>query len=451
MKPGTLFSPPSPSSLALRLRTLVPIVTLALAQTATQAQIADDAAPRIRKGPSRSLVGAALPGQSAPGSLQSVAPATSSANGTRPVILLTGYWPPTNEAVRRFSRDPLKNPDGWQGSDWMGSGYDVISYFPEFANPNCTNCGTGMGDLEVDYQDTTADFEIFTELHRPIAIITLSRGSVGTTWEVESNQFNRVNWIGDFVAPFQPDVSPPDPSIAPDAMRFTALPAQEIVDAVSAAALGVNPFICFSGTGGGFLSEYIAFLGVTYQAEHNDPLQPDWCVAAGHIHVGTNVTWPAASAAVDVTLGTVVDYVDRVLACPPMIPFCEGLANSEGFGGQLSAIGSPSVSEASLELVAQRVPSGTAGIAFYGPLQQNAPLGDGLLCVGGSLFRLPVPGVVENWTVMTLPLDFDSAPLASGVSAATPGSTWNFQVWYRDTGVGTGSNTTNGLQITFCP
>ena len=33
----------------------------------------------------------------------------------RPKIMVTGYWPPTNEMVRHFSQDPDLNPDGWQG------------------------------------------------------------------------------------------------------------------------------------------------------------------------------------------------------------------------------------------------------------------------------------------------------------------------------------------------
>ncbi len=435
-----------------RMRWLAPVAALAFLPSVALSQLGTDVQPR-RTGPSVG-VGTSTPGQpgAAPiGAPSVVPPRVSSASGPRPVILITGYWPPTNEAVRRFSQDPAKNPGGWQGSDWMGSGYDVVSYFPEFANPNCGNCGVGNGDLRVDYQDTTADFEVITTLHRPIAVVTLSRGFPGNSWEVESNQFNRRNWINDYIVPRQPDVRPPDASIERNAIRLTALPAQEIVDAVAAAGVGVSPFICYTVDGGSFLSEYIAFLGVWYQSRFNDPTQPDWCVTAGHIHVGVNVSWPAASAAVDVTLETVVDYVDRVRSCPPIVPYCEGLPNSEGAGAQLSAIGSPSIAADELRLVVQRVPPGTAGIAFYGPSRTSVPLGNGLLCVGGSLSRLPIPGLANAVTAMILPLDFTSAPLGSGPSTVTAGSTWGIQVWYRDVGTGAGTNTTNALEITFCP
>ena len=47
-------------------------------------------------------------------------------------ILITGYWPPTNEMVRHFSTDPVQNPLGWMGDNWEGRGYNIYSFFPEF-------------------------------------------------------------------------------------------------------------------------------------------------------------------------------------------------------------------------------------------------------------------------------------------------------------------------------
>src|SRR5262245_15339390 len=62
-------------------------------------------------------------------------------------ILLTGYWPPSNEMVRPFSNNPVLNPGGWIGGNWEQRGYNIYSYFPTFANPTCTSCGQGMGDF----------------------------------------------------------------------------------------------------------------------------------------------------------------------------------------------------------------------------------------------------------------------------------------------------------------
>ena len=30
-------------------------------------------------------------------------------------IMLTGYWPPTNDMLRKFSTNQKQNPDGWEG------------------------------------------------------------------------------------------------------------------------------------------------------------------------------------------------------------------------------------------------------------------------------------------------------------------------------------------------
>ncbi len=233
-------------------------------------------------------------------------------DGSRPTILLTGYWPPSNEGVREFSDDPVQNPNGWIGSDWEGRGYDVYSYFPEFNPRNCRSCGKGSGDLEVDYQDTSDDWWDIVEAIRPIAIITFSRGFDDKSWELEMNQYNRVSWIDDFVSPFQPTPAPPDDGWSDDGLRLSTLPVQEIVDAVDAAGLGLTPYICFSGDGGGYLFEFIAYHGVWYQDLYRSPADPDWCVAGGHIHVGGRISWATAREAVKVSLRELIEWVDQV-------------------------------------------------------------------------------------------------------------------------------------------
>ena len=55
--------------------------------------------------------------------------ANSMAAGNRPVIVLTGYWPPTNSMLREFSTSTTQNPGPWIGSDWEGRGYDIYSFF----------------------------------------------------------------------------------------------------------------------------------------------------------------------------------------------------------------------------------------------------------------------------------------------------------------------------------
>ena len=36
-------------------------------------------------------------------------------NRDNPVIVVTGFWPPTNEMIRHFSQDSTLNQEGWQG------------------------------------------------------------------------------------------------------------------------------------------------------------------------------------------------------------------------------------------------------------------------------------------------------------------------------------------------
>lgn len=231
----------------------------------------------------------------------------------RPRLMLTGYWPPTNEMIRRFSTNPALNPDGWIGRNWEGRGYNIFSYFPEFDPPNCNQCGKGFGDLEVDYQDTTLDGKTIADTLDPVAIITFSRGFIDHSWEVEMNQYNRLEWINDYLDPRQPTPVPPDATVPADWLRLSGLPVQEIVDAIDAAQLGLDPYINWTGDGGGFLSEFAAYHGTWYQAAYASPKNPNWCVAGGHVHVGGEVDWDTATLATEVTVRTVLDYVDGLI------------------------------------------------------------------------------------------------------------------------------------------
>jgi len=230
--------------------------------------------------------------------------------------MLVGYWPPSNEAVRPFSNNPDQNPDGWIGANWEGRGYDIYSFFPEFDPPNCNFCGKGSGDFEVDYQDTSNDWWTIVEQIKPVAIITFSRTGGNFSWEAEMNTFNRTNWINDYMSPFDPTPSPPDDSVPAETLRPSQLPVQQIVADIDAANLGLNAFICYSDSAGGFLSEFLGYHGVWYQAIHNNPNDPDYCVAAGHIHVGDSITWPDARTAAEVTIRTVIEHINPLLNQP---------------------------------------------------------------------------------------------------------------------------------------
>ena len=225
------------------------------------------------------------------------------------VILLTGYWPPTNEMIRHFSQDEDLNPNGWQGENWENRGYDIISYFPEFSNPDCSSCGQGFGDLEVDYQDTSEDFWPIFNDHRPIAAITFSRGYMDQSWELEFNAYNRFNWINDFTSPFQPTPSPPDSDESAMFERNSNLPINEIINAIDNMSIGLNPYVDINGDPGGYVSEFMAYHGTWYRDLNYTG--DDKCLTAGHIHVGGYIDTEIAIQATNETVRTLIDYLDQ--------------------------------------------------------------------------------------------------------------------------------------------
>lgn len=86
------------------------------------------------------------------------------------------------------------------------------------------------------------------------------------------------------------------------------------------------------------------------------------------------------------------------------------------------------------------------GMFFFGSSPDLViPFGNGALCVGGSLSRLlPVSKAVGN--ANSFALDFTGAGREAGIVS---GDTRYFQYWFRDPGQGSGSNTSDGLQVTF--
>ena len=312
-------------------------------------------------------------------------------------VLLVGYWPPSNEAIRRFSTDPAKNPSGWIGRNWEGRGYDLHAFFPSFVPPDCFDCGQGSGDFEVDYQDTTADFNAISEELRPIAVVTFSRGFIDRSWELESNQFNRNSWAHDFQPPFMPTPSPPDATVPVNFLRPTLLPVREIVNAIDTALPSLDPFICFSGSGGGFLSEYLAYFGVWYQDRHRSPADPDWCVTAGHVHVGGLIDWPTARAAAKVTVREVLDQVDQArldVTCQPSIGF-------QGPGSSRQRVcGDPLGSGGFADVRLIDAPPGANGFLLMDSNLSPAPFAGGAIINAAAATMIPITTDADgSWTL----------------------------------------------------
>lgn len=128
--------------------------------------------------------------------------------------------------------------------------------------------------------------------------------------------------------------------------------------------------------------------------------------------------------------------------------YCLGAPNSVGNGAGLGTSGSASVALGSFTLEAGDAPPGNFGLFILGNQQAQTPFGDGQLCIGGTILRLLPPSVISPAGTAVHTLDFDTFP----ANQIAPGSTWNFQFWYRDpTAGGTGFNLSDGLSSTFCP
>lgn len=258
--------------------------------------------------------------------------------GDRPIIAAIGYWPPSNEMLRRFSPNPDQNPQGWVGENWEGRGYDVYTFFPEFNPPDCDNCGKGVGDFEVDYQDTSEDFWPIIGALQPVAVLSFGRGYPNTNWEIEMNQYNRDLWGNDYQAPYQPTPCPPDETMPADWLRQSMLPVEEIADAINDAGIGVYSYVDWNGDGGGFVCEFAAYHDVWYQDLHSDPGDPAWCVTAGHIHVGKEIEWDTARQAAEITFRTVIGHVDSILYEPGDVNH-DGVVNTADLLALLGAWG----------------------------------------------------------------------------------------------------------------
>lgn len=131
--------------------------------------------------------------------------------------------------------------------------------------------------------------------------------------------------------------------------------------------------------------------------------------------------------------------------------FCTANVNSAGLTASLDIDGSPLIADGDLTLSASNLPTNVWGFYLMSPVQGMGPLGsgsEGFLCLGLPCYRL------RNTTSNSGPtgaiqssLDFGNLPEGQ---IFTAGSTWNFQLWYRDKNPGPTSNTSPGATVMFC-
>lgn len=205
------------------------------------------------------------------------------------VVLLTGYWPPTNEMLRDFSADPKVNPKGWKGKNWKNSGYDIYAFFPEFVD---SKDRVGTGPFPVDFASTFNDFMRITAEKKPAMILSFGNG-VGP-WEVEThfpahyqNMFQSEK-IPSFLK--QEILFPIPQSLKSDQTYPARLPFEAILHSVNSST---NPHlkarIDTNDDAGDFLCGFIGYLGGWYFDQMKEAPLDQRMYGNGFIHVSGNL------------------------------------------------------------------------------------------------------------------------------------------------------------------
>lgn len=153
----------------------------------------------------------------------------------------------------------------------------------------------------------------------------------------------------------------------------------------------------------------------------------------------------------DLTLGVLTDLdwaANGTPACT-ITSYCSATPNTFSSGGACTALGSSSLTLGSFALTADGVPPGHAGRFYMSRTQTFLPFGDGNLCLGAPVRRLPVTyaGPLGNALY-----NVDFADLGQPTSLIRAGDTWNFQFIFRDPiGGPLTFNTTDAVSVLFCP
>ncbi len=145
---------------------------------------------------------------------------------------------------------------------------------------------------------------------------------------------------------------------------------------------------------------------------------------------------------------------DGLLDACVSIAYCTSAPNSTGQVGTITPLGTPDQSALLLGLRAEGLPPGqwchfllsqaTTSLPGFGGSQ-------GTLCVGAPIVRLNRPAygeIGQTSAAGTFEVSIDPFDLPQGVTIGQ-GSTWHFQLWYRDLNPGTTSNTTEGVRVMF--
>jgi hypothetical protein len=204
-------------------------------------------------------------------------------------------------------------------------------------------------------------------------------------------------------------------------------------------------YASYSGDGA---SEFIKYVGHPFSPERGTAIDTDG--GSGLMLAGwTNGSLYAASASPGMS-DTFLAHYD---ACEldPWTVYCTSTPNSTGKVASIGAYGSVRVTNNDFTLVTSSCPSDMLGLFLMSTTPGSTPFGNGVLCLGGSVLRL-LPAVSTGFGGSSAYVALDFGDPSSSAAQVTPGSTWNFQLWFRDVAAfGAEFNLSNALSATFCP
>ena len=165
-------------------------------------------------------------------------------------------------------------------------------------------------------------------------------------------------------------------------------------------------------------------------------------------------TWPGQSGPGAEMLVDNITYD----TCPPPVNYCSSTPNSNASypnGASITYSGSRYISGGDGRLAVFGAAAGVPCVYVASASQAQVPFGNGFLCLGAPRKRL---GPTQTTSPSNLPftsggsvfrdLDLTVAPL----DQITAGSTWNFQLWFRDAaGGGAQTNLSDAVSVTYCP
>lgn len=132
--------------------------------------------------------------------------------------------------------------------------------------------------------------------------------------------------------------------------------------------------------------------------------------------------------------------------------YCISAPNSSSAtGAVMGSSGSTSITTNDFTIHATCCPTGQLSLFLCSQSSAQFPAGDGFFCVGTPFYRLYPASPTGVTGAPTYELDLVDPPPTVTVPVVA-GSTWRFQNWYRDPGVGLfGYNFSDGVEVTFAP